>query len=64
MKGQPTVNVLCDFCEDYEEDIELTTLAGGSYDERGVDRELESNGWKIKGDKDKCPNCVEKEGEE
>lgn len=50
--------VTCDKCQKCEEQVNLTPLAGGAYDERGVDETLKHWGWSV-GAWDICPECVE-----
>jgi hypothetical protein len=59
MRSQPCVLVSCDLCRDYEEEVELTTLARGAFDERNVDSQLEQLGWTIEAGEDICPVCTE-----
>lgn len=65
MRSDAYIRVSCDKCEDpdMDEEVELTALACGGYDERNVDASLKRNGWKKDGERDICPNCAE-DGEE
>jgi hypothetical protein len=44
----------CDMCEE----VQLTALAGGAWDERDVSRELERMGWVVAGSKEYCDGCA------
>ena len=56
------VMVTCDNCSESQE-VELTALGSrGSWDERGVKRHLERDGWQV--DPDLCELCVETLAEE
>lgn len=59
MRSDATVMVICDECETYDEQVELTALAGGGWDERNVDGQLKRHGWRKDGDRDICPACCE-----
>ena len=53
-----TVMVECDKCFDNTEDIGLTPLSSGNWDERNVRRKLISLGWTFDGDEQThCPDC-------
>ena len=58
MRSDPTIVVFCD-CNRCSDSIEvgLTMLARGSYDERGVERELVINGWLCADGRDLCIDC-------
>jgi hypothetical protein len=61
MLTEAFINVVCDQCMKSEEEIELTATARG-WDDRGIDEEIESLGWKIDNDGGHfCPNCQESE---
>lgn len=55
-RGDAYIKVECDF-KDCGDDIEmqLTSLADGSWDERDIDKRLARYGWKKEGEKDFCP---------
>jgi hypothetical protein len=60
---EPRISVTCDSkrgCQ-YEEILELTSLAGGGWDDRNVERELKRAGWQIDGDTYICPDCVDED---
>lgn len=60
MRSAPFVTVTCDAegCQATEE-IELTEVARGAWDDRDVDDELEGLGWHSEGGSDYCPECWE-----
>ena len=65
MRSDAFITVYCDRCQVQNEEISLTATARG-YDDRGIDDELESLGWKT-GTEDVCPDCAgenEDEGDE
>ena len=59
MINDPTITASCDGCGD-EEEMELTPLAGGSWDDRNVKRTLEKRGWVFDGDKCYCEDCAKR----
>ena len=65
MIGDAVAHVYCDQCNDYDEEVELTPLAGHTkYDMRNVVRSLEQSGWRVVGGIDGqhiCPNCNEED---
>lgn len=50
-------------CETTEE-INLTSLTRGSWDERHVEAELTRSGWRVEGGIHTCESCVEDEESE
>lgn len=61
MVNDPTITVTCDKCG-CEEELELTSLAGGGWDSRDVNRQLKRRGWRGTEDtKTICPDCLEDE---
>lgn len=59
MRSDAYINVTCDHCGDAEE-VMLTALAGGGYDDRYVDSQLEEWGWVISEEGDYCSDeCAE-----
>lgn len=56
MRGEPLIIVTRDNCED-ELEVSLTSLAGGGWDERGVDGQLRHAGWIKDGERDLCSGC-------
>jgi len=58
MRGDALFKVECDICREIEE-VELTSLAGGGWDERNVDHALKRLKWLSKGEYDFCRDCVE-----
>ena len=64
MRSDPIVQVNCDRCDVYVEEVGLTATARG-YDERNITGDLRKAGWQITNNGDICPDCVEKarEGE-
>jgi hypothetical protein len=63
MRSDAFITVDCDVCQDpgMAEQVQLTALARAGWDERNVSGELHSRGWRVEGEKDICPNCVEDE---
>jgi hypothetical protein len=61
VRSDPIITITCDRCQIYEDEVGMTPLAGGGYDERNIDGELRRGGWKKEGDSDICPDCVEVE---
>lgn len=43
---------------DIQEEVQLTALAGGSWDERNVEQELGRQGWVFVDGKEFCEQCV------
>ena len=62
-RTSPSINVDCDRCGESLEDIGLTSLAGGGWDDRNVKRLLESYGWRVTKEADICDNCLAEEAE-
>lgn len=62
MRSDAFITVTCDRCGD-EEDVQLTAIARGGYDERYVDSQLRQLGWRIDSE-DICPDCLEEENSE
>jgi hypothetical protein len=60
MRSEPLITVTCDRCMLESLEVGLTATGMG-YDERNIDRELESNGWVATGSQDICPGCQEDE---
>lgn len=60
MRTDPTIQVACDRCHIFIEEVGLTATARGGYDERHVDTCLQDRGWRV-GQDDICPDCIEKE---
>lgn len=58
MLSDAYVTVSCDKCH-HSENYELTSLAGGGWDERNVEGELRRNGWRIDGYQHFCETCNE-----
>ena len=59
MIGDPTITVECDKCGDCDE-VGLTPLNRGNWDDRNVRRKLISSGWTIDDDdKTYCTECSE-----
>lgn len=56
MKSEPVVIITCDGCSE-EIEASLTALADGSYDERGLDKQIERTGWISRGDEHLCSDC-------
>jgi len=56
MISEGYVRVSCDDCGD-DEEILMTSLAGGGYDTRNVDGRLKQCGWQVDDDQHFCPNC-------
>jgi hypothetical protein len=57
MLSEPVVFIKCDFCSVTEE-VTLTALARGAYDERNVRSTLEEWGWTLSDlNEDMCPDC-------
>lgn len=50
------VRVVCDECH-AEEEVQLAATSRG-WDDRGVNEDIESWGWKIDGDAHHCANCA------
>lgn len=63
MRSEAYITVTCDHCN-YSENVELTSLAGGGWDERDVDSRLREGGWVKDGDQDLCETCKPEEGKE
>ena len=63
MRSDPHIIVTCDECGSYEDELGLTPLARGGYDERNVDNSLETLGWKLENGRDICPECIEERRE-
>ncbi|RPJ40058.1 MAG: hypothetical protein EHM35_00180 [Planctomycetaceae bacterium] len=61
MMSDAYVTVTCDKCMESNEEFDLTPLAGGGWDARGVDDKLEGWGWLVNGDEHICPDCQEEE---
>ena len=59
----PTIRAMCDRCKVDSDEMEMTALAGGGYDERNVAGTLKRWGWRVEGDRTVCPECVEAEAE-
>jgi hypothetical protein len=59
-----TITVDCDRCGESLDEMPLTPLAGGGWDDRNVKRTLESYGWRVTKDADICDNCVADESEQ
>jgi len=56
MRSDAYITVTCDKCG-ADEEVQLTSIARGGYDERHVDSHLESLRWNIDDGKDICPDC-------
>lgn len=54
---EPKLFFMCNGCEqDFE--FDLTALAGGGWDARGVPAQMASDGWEVDGDRHICPDCA------
>jgi len=62
MRTDAYITVTCDVCGESNEEVDLTALAGGGWDDRNVKRWLERYGWLVDGDRDICPDCQEEGG--
>ena len=60
----PVVTIECDTCHQQSDPYELTPLAGGSWDERGVRSRSERDGYEWNGDEHTCDECVMERDEE
>jgi len=58
--SEPVVRAECDEpgCYNYEE-MDLTSLSRGTYDERRITSQLERCGWTVNGDVLTCPEHVD-----
>jgi hypothetical protein len=55
----PRIEVVCDGAGCMASDeFGLCPLAGGGWDDRYLEGELESNGWKLEGGRWLCPDCL------
>lgn len=54
---EPILKVECDKCGDSSE-YDLTMLAGGGWDDRNLKRQMDRDGWVIKGHDVFCSNCA------
>ena len=66
MLGEPTVLLTCDvpFCQNSEE-LRMTALARGAYDERSFKGQIAALGWKeIEDNQHICPDCQAGEEED
>lgn len=64
MMSDCLVKLTCDLCG-HEEDFEMTALAGGGYDDRGVQDQSERMGWEWVGlDIHWCETCADSENED
>lgn len=58
MISDPTVLVECDKCFSNNEEIGLTPLSRGNWDDRNVRQKIISFGWTMDGDDQTyCPDC-------
>lgn len=55
---EPRISVMCDVCK-YDDDFEMTALAGGGWDARNLPGVLKHTGWLVGDDRHVCPDCVE-----
>ncbi len=59
MLEEPRITLFCDSCGDVEA-FDLTSLAGGGWDDRNVKDDAEWYGWEWTDiDHHRCPGCVE-----
>lgn len=58
MRSDPIITVTCENCNSSEE-VGLTPLVMGGYDERNINNILRRMGWVIDNGKDICPDCSE-----
>lgn len=63
MKSDAYVHVTCDKCQ-YDHEYELTACVQKSWDERGLAKKLEKDGWVVDGDCHYCESCKDEPGEE
>jgi len=55
-RSDACIHVSCDECG-VDEEMSLCALAGGGWDERYIDDELERNGWTCADGRDLCESC-------
>lgn len=55
---EPRIQIVCDACEEVVDELDLTMLAGGGWDDRNVKPRLKRTGWTIDGETTVCPDCV------
>lgn len=57
--SDPKIEIVCDSCNQVVDEMGLTSLAGGGWDDRNVKPRLKRTGWKVDGEVTICPDCCE-----